>query len=31
MIPNIHIFAPKCLEEVEVLLKWAINKYASCY
>jgi len=26
MIPNIHIVAPKCLEEVEVLLKWAINK-----
>ena len=28
MIPNIHIIAPKCLEEVEVLLKWAINKNA---
>ena len=26
MIPNIHIVAPKCLEEVEILLKWAINK-----
>ena len=28
MIPNIHIVAPKCLEEVEILLKWAINKNA---
>lgn len=28
MIPNIHIIAPKCLEEVEILLKWAINKNA---
>jgi len=28
MIPNIHIVAPKCLEEVEVLLKWALNKNA---
>ena len=26
MMPNIHIVAPKCLEEVEILLKWAINK-----
>lgn len=26
MIPNIHIVAPKCLEEVEILLKWALNK-----
>jgi len=28
LIPNIHIIAPKCLEEVEVLLKWAVNKNA---
>ncbi|MVX64867.1 1-deoxy-D-xylulose-5-phosphate synthase [Clostridium chromiireducens] len=28
MIPNIHIVAPKCLEEVEVLLKWALNRNA---
>ncbi|MFT8348294.1 1-deoxy-D-xylulose-5-phosphate synthase [Clostridium saccharoperbutylacetonicum] len=28
MIPNIHIVAPKCLEEVEVLLEWALNKNA---
>ncbi|MDR3596771.1 1-deoxy-D-xylulose-5-phosphate synthase [Clostridium sp.] len=28
MIPNIHIVAPKCLEEVEILLKWALNKNA---
>lgn len=28
MIPNMHIVAPKCLEEVEVLLKWAIDKNA---
>jgi 1-deoxy-D-xylulose-5-phosphate synthase len=28
MIPNIHIVAPKCLEEVEVLLEWALNKDA---
>jgi 1-deoxy-D-xylulose-5-phosphate synthase len=28
MIPNIHIVVPKCLEEVDVLLKWAINKNA---
>lgn len=28
IIPNIHIVAPKCLEEVEVLLKWALNKNA---
>jgi 1-deoxy-D-xylulose-5-phosphate synthase len=28
MIPNIHIVAPKCLEEVEVVLRWAINKNA---
>ena len=28
MIPNMTIVAPKCLEEVEVLLKWAINKNA---
>lgn len=26
MMPNIHIVAPKCLEEVHVLLKWAIDK-----
>ena len=26
MIPNIQIVAPKCLEEVEILLKWAIDK-----
>jgi len=26
MMPNIHIVAPKCLEEIEILLKWAINK-----
>jgi 1-deoxy-D-xylulose-5-phosphate synthase len=26
MIPNIHIVAPKCLEEVEVLLEWALKK-----
>lgn len=28
MIPNIHIVAPKCLEEVEILLKWAIDRNA---
>lgn len=28
IIPNIHIVAPKCLEEVKVLLKWAVNKNA---
>lgn len=28
MIPNIHIVAPKCLEEVEILLKWAFDKNA---
>ncbi|AGF56513.1 1-deoxy-D-xylulose-5-phosphate synthase [Clostridium saccharoperbutylacetonicum] len=28
MIPNIHIVAPKCLEEVEVLLEWALKKNA---
>lgn len=28
IMPNIHIVAPKCLEEVEVLLEWAINKNA---
>nr|WP_312289445.1 1-deoxy-D-xylulose-5-phosphate synthase [Clostridium chromiireducens] len=28
MIPNIHIVTPKCLEEVEVLLKWALNRNA---
>ncbi|WP_315074579.1 1-deoxy-D-xylulose-5-phosphate synthase [uncultured Clostridium sp.] len=28
MMPNIHIVAPKCLEEVDVLLKWAIDKKA---
>ena len=26
MIPNIHIVAPKCLEEVDILLKWALDK-----
>lgn len=26
IMPNIHIVAPKCLEEIEVLLEWAINK-----
>lgn len=26
MIPNMTIVAPKCLEEVDVLLKWALNK-----
>ena len=26
MIPNMTVVAPKCLEEVEPLLKWAINK-----
>lgn len=25
MIPNMTIVAPKCLEEVEIMLKWAIN------
>lgn len=28
MIPNMHIVAPKCLEEVEILLKWAIDRKA---
>lgn len=28
MIPNMHIVAPKCLEEVEILLKWAIDRNA---
>lgn len=28
IVPNIHIVAPKCLEEVEILLKWALNKNA---
>lgn len=28
MIPNMHIVAPKCLEEVESLLKWAIDRKA---
>ena len=28
MIPNMHIVAPKCLEELEVLLKWAIDRRA---
>ncbi|NSB99194.1 1-deoxy-D-xylulose-5-phosphate synthase [Clostridium saccharobutylicum] len=28
MIPNIHIVAPKCLEEVEIILEWALNKNA---
>lgn len=28
MIPNMHILAPKCLEEVDILLKWAIDKKA---
>ena len=26
MIPNMTVVAPKCLDEVDVLLKWAINK-----
>ena len=26
MIPNMTIMAPKCLEEVDVLLRWALNK-----
>lgn len=28
MIPNMYIVAPKCLQEVKVLLKWAIEKKA---
>ncbi|AQS10513.1 1-deoxy-D-xylulose-5-phosphate synthase [Clostridium saccharobutylicum] len=28
MIPNIHIVAPKCLEEVEIILEWALKKNA---
>lgn len=28
MMPNIHIVAPKCLEEVEILLKWALDRNA---
>ena len=26
MIPNMTILAPKCIEEVDILLRWALNK-----